>query len=61
MKFIFSGTLIQDLAFQGDGTGMTSIYGEKFPDENFEMKHINAGLLSMVRLFLFHYKKASFN
>ncbi|WVO13688.1 hypothetical protein L204_101309 [Cryptococcus depauperatus] len=29
-----------------DGTGGVSIYGSKFPDENFEKKHDKAGLLS---------------
>lgn len=33
----------------GDGTGSFSIYGEKFADENFKLKHDAAGLLSMVR------------
>lgn len=33
-----------------DGTGSTSIYGPKFEDENFEVSHDQAGLLSMVRL-----------
>ena len=33
----------------GNGTGGESIYGEKFEDENFEMKHSKRFLLSMVR------------
>jgi peptidyl-prolyl isomerase H (cyclophilin H) len=33
----------------GDGTGLTSIYdnGKAFADENFTVKHTQAGLLSM--------------
>ncbi|KAL3227809.1 hypothetical protein MRX96_003765 [Rhipicephalus microplus] len=31
----------------GDGMGLTSIYGGPFPDENFQLKHDAAGLLSM--------------
>ena len=30
-----------------NGTGGMSIYGEKFPDEDFSLKHDRAGLLSM--------------
>lgn len=39
-------------AFQGDGTGKLSIYGDKFDDEPFVRKHTGPGLLSLVRALL---------
>lgn len=34
--------------FKNDGSGVMSIYGGAFADENFQLKHSTAGLLSMV-------------
>ena len=39
-----------DSCIQGDGTGRVSIYGDKFDDESFDLKHDAPGLLSMVRV-----------
>lgn len=46
-----------------NGTGSISIYGKHFPDENFDLKHTDAGFVSMAnsgKYAYFHFRDIFF-
>ena len=44
--------IVRNVLFEGDGTGLSSIYNGPFADENFRLKHTGPGILSMVRFLI---------